>query len=531
MASGAGDAAGGEQTGQTWENLRGRARDFFGQAARDRAERAERVRAEEQLRVEDTGLEEHEQLRRLRAETRLGADRYMETLRDSSIYVPGITDEDRQERLSATHQVYVQMMIRSAMRPLSNGVTPSSVLQTMGTMTTMMLLSKNFRDEVGHMAEPVREAIDQHLDNRVHQRVESNRARADKAIERRSQFFENLPEGRIRRQLVDGVVGGDDRSRLTRRMRRRYDDIQRRERGNRDLFTPTSAALTQVGLMENAFRLSREDGVDSDQVQTSHEAMMKRLRQQFEDDGLDFAEVARHARIIVGQRLEAEPELATMFQGMAHGKMRRGAPHQERVPGTDQVRLVWTGEFEDQLGRPLPEDGMFRMRGCMGPEEHQAQIGSSMEQAIEAAVSSGDDRALSADMQGYLIGHAARTQGLDVRGLPARLRCRLEESEVMLASMEIDGLDSQEQSRVYSNAYFDAMENVAARHPAFEHNLQRSLGEDWRERLKGAAEDPWAFVAEQRTRAAQGRSDSRPGPEPGHEQEHNFDSSDDRQPA
>lgn len=521
--SGSTDSDQDEQAVPDWEYLRDRAREFFGAATWDRMRERERAREQEHARAEQGGNDEHEQLRRLRAETRLGADRYMQSLRDSNIYVPGMTEEERQERLSATHQVYVQMMIRSAMRPLSGGVTPSAVVQTMGTMTTMMLLSKNFRDEVGRMAEPIREKIDEHLDQRVRHHVDKRTQHAEQSLQRRQQFFGNLPEGRARDRLVGREAVRDD---LTPRMRRRFEDIQRRQRGNRDMFTPTSAALTQVGLMENAFWLSREEGVDGERVRASHEAMMKRLRQQFVDDGLDSAEVSRHARIIIGQRLEAEPELATVFEGMAHGRMRRSADHREQVPGTDRVRSVWTGEFEDQVGRPLPENGMFRMRGYMGHEEHQAHMGWTMEGAIEAAVVTGDDRALSATMQGYLIGHAARRQGLDVRGLPAQLRCRLEESEVMLASMEIDGHDEQAQSLVYSNAYFDAMKNVAGRYPEFEQTLERSLGSDWRQRLEVAAEDPWAFVAEQRYRASQGQAD----PTDDYGQEQDFDMSD-RQPT
>lgn len=290
---------------------------------------------------------------------------------------------------------------------------------------------------------------------------------------------------------------------LSTKWRRRLEDLERRERGNRDLFTPESAAMTEVALAENAFWAMREPGLNSDQVDeiyTSYRAMRKRLRGQMVEDGLEREEVVQRVRMIIGERMESEPELRLMFNGISHGRIVKAPPHHVRLAGTDRVREVWTGEFDDHLGHRIPDDGMFTLRLPMNADGHQVQLAESMKAAMLDSVNRGDRRALGDSVMGYMLGFAAKRQGLDIRDLPAQFRNRMEQSESMLASMDIDGISDEEQQRVYSNAYIDAIEEVSKEDPDFENELMLSLGPDWQERMRAAVADPPAFIAEQRIR-------------------------------
>lgn len=101
---------------------------------------------------------------------------------------------------------------------------------------------------------------------------------------------------------------------------------------------------------------------------------------------------------------------------------------------------------------------------------------------------------------GYLVGFAARKENLDTHGLPDILRQRLDQSMSMLASMDIDGLHPDRQQEVYSNAFTDAMEDVAGKHPGVEESLRLSFGDDWQTTLQAAVDDPVGFVQQQRRR-------------------------------
>lgn len=137
----------------------------------------------------------------------------------------------------------------------------------------------------------------------------------------------------------------------------------------------------------------------------------------------------------------------------------------------------------------------------MDADAHQVQLAETMKTSLLNALGRGDQEAYGGNMLGYLVGFAAQKQGLDTSGLPGMLQHRLDQSEVMIASMDIDGLPPEEQQRVYSNAYVDAIEAVNEKYPDLEPQLKRSLGENWQQALQTAVDDPGAFFEEQRLKA------------------------------
>ncbi|MFF1880285.1 hypothetical protein ACFVVC_02285 [Pseudarthrobacter sp. NPDC058196] len=491
------------------ERLRDSARGFFGAKTRERTQARDRQRDQDRGRAAsgDEGLNDRERLLKLRAETRLAGEAYMQTLRDSKLLVPGFNDGERAKEFDAMHAVYMQMMMQSCLRPLTRGVNPNSVIQAAGMMMAMRMLAPDFRKEMDSYLQPFKDKVQDRIDAKTRHIGE----RAERQAALVGDLFGGTPEAK-------GVAGGPSRDDfLSNRWRTRLEDLERRERGNRELFTPESAAMTEVALMENAFWKMRDPEQDSKQINASYKALRKRLRQQMDDDGLDRAEVVKRARTIIGERMESEPELRLMFNGLAHGRMVKAPPHEARLAGSDRVRKVWTGEFDDHLGRRIPDEGMFTLRLPMEPDEHQVQLAETMKAAMLDGVQRGDRQALGGRVMGYMIGFAAKKQGLDTRGLPEDLQQRFDQSESMLASMEIDGLSDEEQQRVYSNAYVDAIEELSKEDPDFEHELKLALGDDWQDRMRAAVDDPGTFLAAQRVRPQPFRQgpgpSARPGPE------------------
>ncbi|MFJ7280522.1 hypothetical protein [Kitasatospora sp. NPDC098663] len=475
------------------DRLRDRTRRFFGAKTRERVAGRERVHRIDVDRAEDEseGLNQREQLLKLRAETRLAGEKYMASLRDSKLLVPGFNDDERTRDLGVMHHVYMQMMMQSCLKPLSRGVNANSIIQAVGMVMTMRMLAPDFRKEMDSYLQPLKDKIQERIDTRTRGMITS----AESGIAHRQRMFHDVPSDARRERLVGST---DPRDHLTVKWRKRFDAMRRRERGHREMFTPDSAAMTEVALMENAFWKMREPGADAGLIRDSYWALRKRLHQQMSEDGLDRQEIVQRARRIIGERMEYEPELRTMFNGVAHGRIVKAPAHEERIAGSDRVRTVWSGEFDDQLGRPLPADGMFTLRRPMDANAHQVQLAETMKTSLLDAMARGDQGGYGGNMLGYLVGFAAQKQGLDTSGLPDMLQRRLDQSEVMIASMDIDGLPPEDQQRVYSNAYVDAMEAVNEKYPDLEAELKRSLGENWQQTLQAAVDDPGFFFEEQR---------------------------------
>ncbi|QXV57387.1 hypothetical protein CVV72_10435 [Amycolatopsis sp. TNS106] len=424
----------------------------------------------------------------------------MSSLRDSKLLVPGFNDEERDREIDAMHEVYTQMMMQACLKPLQHGVSPSAIIQAVGMMTAMRMLSPDFATEMDMYLQPLRDRIRDHLDARA----ASVRASAELQAEKYNELVDAGTEAALRKRpaLADdpAFISGREAKKtdrdayLSAKWRRRLQDLEHRERGNRELFTAETAAMTEVSLMENAFWKMREPHRDSEQIYASYRALRQRLRTQMSDDGLDRQEVVTRARMIIGQRLETEPELRLMFNGIAHGRITKAPSHRERIAGTDRYHETWTGEFDDQLGRRIPDDAMFTLRRPMDADTHQVQLADTMAVSMLDGLRRDDQEAYCGSVMGYLVGFAARKSGQDIHGLPDFLRHRLDQSMSMLASMDIDGLPPDAQQEVYSNAFTDAMETVAASHPGVGRVLRVNFGANWQATLQAAVDDPPGFI-------------------------------------
>lgn len=482
----------GQRARRVWEESRKKAREFFSESVQativDHEE--QRVRDEERAATEDPEASERERLLKLRSEAKMAGEEYLDSLRRAQIFVPGFTEQKATKRLDAMHQVYVQMMVQSCLRPLSRGVNTNSVIQTVGMMASMALLSEDFRDQTRPHVDRLREKIQDRIDTKTRSRVGA----AEKGIERRRDFFSGVLDEKKRARLVGST---DARAQLSRKWRKRYDDLLYRERGQRQLYTPESAALTELGLMENAFVQMRDPETESQEIYESYKELRSHLWAQFEDDGLERQDVVDRIKKMVGARMEHEPELWTMFKGTAHARITKDY----RTDGATGTRdEQWRGNWANHIGARMPREATFSLRPPMTRDEHSSAITETMRISFADAVSKDmkDGRADGERFRemtiGYMVGFAGRRQGMDLRGVPAGVRMAVEQSEVMMATMTVDGVEPEAQRAAYSMAYANAMDEVAEQCPEVKDLMHEQFGPDWKVVLKDAADNPRDFI-------------------------------------
>lgn len=482
----------GQRARRAWEESRRKAREFFSESVQativDHEE--QRARDEERAATDDPEASEREQLLKLRSEARLAGEEYLDSLRRSQIFVPGFTEEKAAKRLDAMHQVYVQMMVQGCLRPLSRGVNTNSIIQAVGMMTSMTLLSEDFRDQTRPHVDRLREKIQDRIDTKTRSRVGA----AEKGIERRRDFFSGVVDEEKRARLVGST---DARAQLSRKWRKRYDDLLYRERGRRQLYTPESAALTELGLMENAFVQMRDPETESQEVYESYKELRSHLWAQFEDDGLERQDIVDRVKTMVGARMEHEPELWTMIKGTAHGRIIKDYRIDEVTGARDEQ---WRGHWANHIGARMPREATFSLRPPMTRDEHSSAIAETMRISFADAVSKdmkdgrADGKRFREMTIGYMAGFAGRRQGMDLRGAPAGVRMAVEQSEVMMATMTVDGVEPEAQRAAYSMAYANAMDEVAEQCPEVKDLMHEQFGPDWKAVLKDAADNPRDFI-------------------------------------
>ena len=193
----------------------------------------------------EDGLDERERLLKLRAEIKLAGERYMQSLRDSQLLVPGFNDEDREPELDAMHRVYMQMMLQGCLKPLTLGMSPNSIIQAAGMMITLRMLSPDFREEMGSHVQPLKDKVQERIDARTR----SVRSFADRQADQHN----SLVDARTAAKLERSPGLSDDRAfraareekkadrdaYLSKRWQRRLEEMEHRERGNREMFTPS----------------------------------------------------------------------------------------------------------------------------------------------------------------------------------------------------------------------------------------------------------------------------------------------------
>lgn len=408
---------------------------------------------------------------KLRHEVDAAGKRYMDEIRKADLLAAKKTPKERNLQLTGIHKGYVSMMVLSCIQPLSQGVNPQSVMSVVGMGSAMWLMSPNFRAQVGDFAESMKETVTSKIDERRQSKI-------DKVVT---------------------TVGarGEAGKRISQKWQNRFEKVQRMERGGRDAYTAQSAAMTEVALSENAFAAMRVEGADVDAIADAHHSMLQNLYAQAQEDGVDAQEVATAARMVVGQRLTEEPELAVVFQELAHGQFFKSDPREVRRSGSEETIKVWTGEFESHLGQPI-EAGSFGARRPMDAEAHQKAIAKSITGDMIALTRDHGVDGLNMGVVGYASawGLKDRADFGQMLTMDNPLGERLRTSQTMLTAMGSDAISAPEQQRIYSNAYVDAMDNISALYPEIEQEWAVKFGSNWRDNMRDFVSDPQQFMGE-----------------------------------
>ena len=414
-------------------------------------------------------------LSRLKRETDAAGRSYMRALERSDILTAKKTPKERVSQLSGVHKGYASMMVLACIQPLKDGVSSKSVLNAVGMGTAMWVLSPDFRHQVGDLAFQMRDSIK----TRIHERRES---KVDKVFSKTAKKTKNGKP-------------------LSEKWQRRLESAQTHRRG-RIAFTAESAGMTQVGLAENAFAAMRAPGADAEEIRTTYDSLIKTMYEQAGQDGIEPEEIATAVRSVVGARLAEEPELATVFTELAHAQFTKSDPREVLMTGTGEVASVWSGEFESRLGQKV-ESGSFGLRAPMTADQHQAAISETITGDMITMTRSGGAEGLNVSMVSYAAAWGLR----DRPGYPRMLRMdnplgeRLRSSRLMMATMTTDGISADEQQRIYSNAYVDAMETISALHPDTEEEWAARFGANWRDSMREFVSNPESYFSEEEEEA------------------------------
>lgn len=406
----------------------------------------------------------------LRQAVQAAGKKYMAEVKRSDILTKKKTPKERAAQLSGIHKSYVSLMVLSCVEPLREGVGAKSLLTMVGMGSAMWMLSPNFRNQVGHFRDQMKETISAKIDERRHSRLDKMISNAE-------------------------AEQGEDGTPLSRKWQAKLNRAMQAQRGDRDPYTAQSAGMTEVALAENAYAAMRQDGADIAGIRKSYEALRNGLYEQAHADGVDASEVAQAARVVVGLRLEEEPELAAVFGELAHGQFAKSAPREVKLRGTDETATVWTGEFESRLGQQV-DSGSFEVREPMIAAKHQAAIADTMTADMLSLIRQRGAEGLNTGVVSYAAawGLKDRPDYVAMAGMDNNLGQRLRASALMLGSMAADGISPAEQQRVYSNAYVDALENISAINPGVEQEWAAKFGANWRENMRSFVSDPQSYM-------------------------------------
>lgn len=437
------------------------------QRSRDEQARKEQRAAEREATRERARLEREassDPLTRLRLDTAQAGERYMLSLRQSGLLGSDQTRESQRRELSGLHQVYASMMVLQCVRPLQQGLSGQNIVSTLGMAASMWALSPDFRTQVGSFVGKIGDAIQEKIDSKG--KAEDERAR---------QHLEKLR-----------AAGKADQ--LSSKWRKRLDKIAYAERGHRLPFTAQSAAMTEVALAEAAYEDERKPGADVDAIRSRHREALGVLYGYVEQDGIDPEDVSRSMRVIIGQRMEREPELASVFGELGHGRFVKTPPREVYVQGTGEVMTVWTGDFVDvQSGRTV-SSGSFSPRAKMGIDEHRtATAGSLFGELRHARTPEQMNDALT---QFMVAASVHEFPGVVDQISDPQARSRFAKARTMFTSMEADGLSEHEQHFAYSAAFVDAVEVAQVAMPELAQAWVGQYGEDWKDRV---SEEIWRY--------------------------------------
>ena len=440
------------------------------QAAAQAKEQRRQFREEQQSRLTPEG--------KLRMDVRDAGNDFMTSLRRSGIVEPGQTRPQQAKKLIGMHQIYASMMVLQCVEPLKQGLNGVNLVNVLGMGASMWMLSPNFRTQLGSFAGNIGNVLSE---------------RANK----RSEKFDAKAE-----QKHNKLASKGHEERLRGKWQKRMDRMEFEKRGHRLPFTAESAAMAEVALAESAYEGMRRPGADVQAVKDQYDSAISVLYGYVADDGLESADVSRAMRTIVGKRMEHDPGMASVFQGLGHGRFTKG-PNRV-VDGKE----VWTGDFVDS-GRHEVVGGSFSLRPVMDVEDHRIAMSQAMLADLEAVK---DLAELNDALSQYMVGSAVNEEPrIADFAEDAGTAQRLGRSRTMFSSMEADGLSEDQRHFAYTAAYIDAVETAQRINPELGRQWAAAYGDHWQTDVAQKMQHYRDMGAQARREEGMGPREPRPG--------------------
>lgn len=394
-----------------------------------------------------------------------------QTADDAHKAIDKVRRQELYDNMSSKHKMYTMMMGMSCLSGLRNGITPSAIMRSATMAGTMWVCSPNFRNVVGGMVgpklEPMQEKLKAGLDKRVENRKQKERKKVGKKVDK---------------------ADAKDKP-LSKRWEKRMEKSMRNTEG-RMPFSVQSAAMTEVAMNEGFFKAARKPGANVDSLRDTHRFVMEKLYTEAASDGVSPDSISRASRTLIGHQVQDNPLYAAMYGELAHGSFERSPAKTVRIEGTDQTAEMWNGDFNNDFGQKVTS-GSFSVRGPMDSTEHQSRIAQTIAGDMLSTKNVTD---FNASMMGYGLGMKMEIDPEERDQLRPEVASRMDRSDLFHNAMRVDGIETEEMEKVYSNAYLDALDIVRSRNPELENDWTERYGAGWQERFHEFMDDPQGFM-------------------------------------
>lgn len=407
-------------------------------------------------------------LAQLQRRSQMCQEQYITSLRTSGILGADQTKSSQKEEMSELHKAYTAMMVLQAVHPLQRGLSVQNVSTALTMGGTMAVMSPNFREMTKDYAGQLKGLGRQIKDGVRQKQGESAQGKLDDLADKQGSSDPRQLSGR--------------RAAHAAKWAKRVERMEFMQRGNREPFTENSAALTEVGLAEAAYYDMRRPGADVSAVMKQHKHATSALYDHLEADGVDRKEVAQHMRLIVGQRIDKDPQAASVFAELAHSRMAKTPTQKVFVAGTTRVVDAWNGDFKDAYTDEVVKDGSFEVRPPMDDLGHREAMARTMYCQMNEAQTPAE---LDELLRGYMVGSAVNKDPRTVDLVEEdSVRQPMESSRTMFKSMEDDGFDEKNRMMIYGTSVLDAMRTIEELHPQRAKDWNEEFGPDWNDVVK-----------------------------------------------
>lgn len=306
------------------------------------------------------------------------------------------TDKDMvSEQVKELSWSYQQNMIDLCLQPLSNGVSPATVMDTLGIYIGMNLTSKNFRQACNTRVAAALSPLASRLVNTgatVGDWVADGTAKVLGFADRVSMKTTGHKIGAT--QAMQRKLWG--RERFSVKAEATLESLQdralRAQNDGRVPLTPESAAVTYLAFCNQAYQAMREPDADASQISKQFASASEKLYDMALKDGISRDQLNVNIRTIAGLMCHENGYCAGTFEELGYETLET-APMQERT-GPDGIKYrCWAGEFLDKEGYAF--EGAFTPRIPRTKRELEAAMGdfisgcfencSTMEQVLQVS--------------------------------------------------------------------------------------------------------------------------------------------------